>query len=269
MLSSRLMTRVLILGGTGDARRLAALAAAAGFEVASSLAGRTSAPRLPAGDVRVGGFGGSEGLAAYLREARIDLLVDATHPFAETISAHAAEAATRSAVPRLRLNRPAWRESMGDRWTHAASMAGAAEVLPGLGRRAFLAIGRQEIAAFACLQGVWCLARMIEPPERGAPVPPGLVITDRGPFAEAAERALMVAHGIDVLVSRNSGGDDTYAKIAAARDLGVLVVMVARPPVPPGDTVPTPEAALDWLFARSGAAGSAGPGDRAALGFAP
>ena len=269
MLSSRVMTRVLVLGGTGDARRLAALAGAAGLEVVSSLAGRTRAPLLPEGDVRVGGFGGVEGLAAYLRDERIDLLVDATHPFADVISAHAAEAATRAGVPRARLDRPVWREVPGDRWTHLASMEAAAEALPALGRRAFLAIGRQELAAFAGLEGVWCLARMIEPPEDDAAGPAaGQVLYDRGPFTEDGERALMRAHDIDVLVTRNSGGDDTAAKLAAARALGVPVVMVARPPAVEGDTVATPEAALEWLLARRDVARSAGPGDRAGLGFA-
>lgn len=250
MLSSRLMTRVLILGGTGDARRLAALAARAGLEVVSSLAGRTRAPRLPEGDVRVGGFGGVEGLAAYLVDERVDLLVDATHPYADVISAHAAEAATRAGVPSLRLDRPAWSEVPGDRWTHVASVDAAAAMLPSLGRRAFLAIGRQELAAFARLEGVWCLVRMIEPLEADTATPPGEAIYDRGPFTEAGERALMLAHRIDVLVTRNSGGDDTSAKIAAARALGIPVVMVSRPEAVEGDTVATPEAALDWLRSR-------------------
>ena len=241
------MTRVLILGGTGDARRLAALASAAGFEVVSSLAGRTRDPRLPEGEVRVGGFGGVEGLAAYLEDERIDLLVDATHPFADEITAHAAESAALTGVPRLRLDRPAWEEVEGDRWARVSSIESAAEALPLLGRRAFLAIGRQELAAFAHLEGVWCLARMIEPPEPGAPVSPGTILYDRGPFTEAGERALLEAHAIDVLVTRNSGGDDTYAKIAAARALGITVVMIARPPALSGETVSTPEAALAWL----------------------
>lgn len=240
------VTRVLILGGTGDARRLAALAADAGFEVVSSLAGRTSDPVLPSGDVRVGGFGGTAGLDAYLRTEHIDVLIDATHPFADQISQHAASAARAVGIPRLLLDRPAWELQPGDRWIPVPTIEGAAAALPGLASRVLLTIGRQELAAFAGLD-VWCLFRMIEPPSAGSPQPRGQLLLDRGPFIEDRERQLLMRHEIEAVVTRNSGGDETYPKIAAARSLGVPVVIIERPPVPPGDTVATPDEALAWL----------------------
>jgi precorrin-6A/cobalt-precorrin-6A reductase len=246
-----IVTRVLILGGTGDARRLAALAANAGFDVTSSLAGRTTSPLLPTGSTRSGGFGGSDGLSAYLRAEAFDLLVDATHPFAAQISANAAAAASETGVPRLLLDRPGWAADPGDRWERVASIEAAAERLAWRARRVFLTIGRQELAAFAHLSESWFLYRMIESPAADTPRPPGELLLDRGPFDEAAERALMQTHRIDTLVTRNSGGDETYPKIAAARALGVVVLMIDRPPLPTGEVVHTPAEALAWLQARA------------------
>ena len=245
------VTRVLILGGTGDARRLAALAAEAGLDITSSLAGRTTDPRLPAGASRSGGFGGAAGLAAYLRSERIDLLVDATHPFADRISANAAEAASLTGVPRLLLDRPAWEPVPGDRWLHAQDVGEAAALLPGLAARVFLTIGRQDLGAFAHLDRLWFLYRMIEAPPDDAARPPGQLLLDRGPFTEQGERDLIRAHDLQVIVTRNSGGGETYPKIAAARALGLPVVMIDRPPLPPGETVRTPSEALTWLLAQA------------------
>lgn len=245
------MTRVLILGGTGDARRLAALATSAGFEVTSSFAGRTTSPTLPAGASRVGGFGGAGGLAEYLRAEDVDLLVDATHPFADRISANAAEAATVAGVPRLLLDRPGWDAVPGDRWLRVADIQEAARTVVGLATRVFLTIGRQELAAFAHLEQHWFLYRMIEAPAEGTPRPPGLLLLDRGPFTEPSERALMLEHRIEALVTRNSGGAETYPKITAARMLGLPVVMIERPRLPVSEVVQTPAEALDWLRARS------------------
>lgn len=243
------VTRVLILGGTGDARRLADLATAAGFEVVSSLAGRTTRPALPGGgEVRIGGFGGVEGLATYLRDERIEVLVDATHPFADEISSNAAQAAASADVPRVQLVRPAWAPMPGDRWLSAPGVEAAAAALPGLARRVFLTIGRQELAAFGHLDETWFLYRMIEAPEASAMPAYGELILDRGPFTEASERALMLTHGIEALVTRNSGGAETFAKIEAARALDLRVVMIERPSTPPGEQVDTPEAALAWLM---------------------
>lgn len=242
---SGLPRRVLILGGTTEGRALArACAAHPGLDVVTSLAGRTSAPLPIPGEVRTGGFGGVPGLVSYLREWRIDALVDATHPFAATMTAHAVAAAERAGVPLLVLRRPGWRERPGDRWHRVGSLDAAAAVLPGLGRRVFLTTGRQGIAAFAGRDDCWFLARSVEPP--APPVPSRLeVLLDRGPFTPDGERAILVDHRIDVLVTKDSGGP--APKLDAARDLGMPVVMVDRPAVPAADTVPTVDDALLWL----------------------
>ena len=244
------MTSVLILGGTGDARRLAALAASAGFEVISSLAGRTTLRQPLEGTVRVGGFGGVGGLVRYLREHEVDLLVDATHPFAAQMSAHAAAAVALTGTPRLMIVRPAWESVPGDRWISVGTIEDAAAVLPGLAQRVFLAIGRQEVATFAHLTELWFLCRMIEPPGDGVILPPGEVLLDRAPFAEGEERALLLTHRIEAVVTRNSGGDDAYPKLAAARDLGLPVVIIDRPALPAGEYVDDVGGAMVWLAAR-------------------
>lgn len=240
--------RLLILGGTGEAAALAARAALVPrLRVITSLAGRTSAPIAPKGELRRGGFGGADGLAAYLRDAAIDIVVDATHPFAAAISRHAAEACARAGKPRLVLMRPPWQRQSGDRWIEVDDLAGAAAALPGLARRVFLSVGRQELRAFRAVRDCWFLVRLIEPPRAALPLPEAEIITARGPFALEDERELMTSRRIEALVSKNSGGDATYAKIAAARELGLPVVMVRRPPPPPGEIVEAVEAALDWI----------------------
>lgn len=241
--------RLLILGGTTEAVELARCVA--GRPVIYALAGRTRAPVMPPVPVRIGGFGGVEGLAAFLRAEGIGAVVDATHPFAATISAHAAEACARVRVPRLRLERPAWQRQPGDRWIEVADIAAAAAALPS-GARAFLAIGRQELAAFAARDDLWALVRVIDPPERPLPLARCQVVTGRGPFDPAAETALLAAHGIDHVVAKNSGGAASYAKIAAARALGVPVILVRRPEPPPGPRVASVAAALDWLDGEPG-----------------
>jgi precorrin-6A/cobalt-precorrin-6A reductase len=236
--------RVLILGGTTEARALAASCAERGIHVVTSLAGRTSTPLAVAGEVRVGGFGGADGLAGYLRTEGFDALVDATHPFAATISAHAARAAGAAGVPLLVLRRPGWTERPGDRWHRVPSVAEAAGLLPGLGRRVFLTTGRQSIGAFADRDDCWFLSRSVEPPE--PPMPRHLeVLLDRGPFAVAGERALLTGHRIDVLVTKDSGG--STAKLDAARELGVPVIVVDRPPAGPAPAAATAEEALRRL----------------------
>jgi precorrin-6A/cobalt-precorrin-6A reductase len=242
------MKRVLVLGGTGDAARLVAQASALpGLEIITSLAGRVRQPATPAGEVRIGGFGGTDGLAIYLREQRIDLLIDATHPFAAQMSRHAAAAALACGVPHLMLVRPPWTPVAGDRWLSVDSNAAAVVVLPKVGRRVFLTIGRQELAAFASLQELWFLMRMIDPPRPDTPVPPGTVLLARGPFTLEDERQLLQTHAIEVVVSKNSGGDATYAKIRAARELGLPVVMIERPPLPAGEQVEDVGQAMAWL----------------------
>ncbi|GAA1605088.1 cobalt-precorrin-6A reductase [Actinoplanes couchii] len=239
---------VLILGGTTEARRLAGLAHGE-FAVVSSLAGRTSAPLLPAGEVRIGGFGGVDGLAGYLRDAGIGAVVDATHPFAATISANAFEACARSGVPLVILRRPGWSAGPGDQWHRVASLDEAAAALPRLGRRVFLTTGRQGLAVFAGLDGCWFLSRSVEPP--AGDVPRHLeVLLDRGPFTVEGERAVLTGQRIDVLVTKDSGGSP--AKLVAARELGIPVLMVNRPPVPPAPVVSTPDEAMSWLRTRAG-----------------
>ncbi|MFC9954167.1 cobalt-precorrin-6A reductase [Streptomyces prasinus] len=230
---------VLILGGTTEARRLAELLAddpLPSLRVTNSLAGRVAAPRTPPGEVRVGGFGGADGLAAWLRGNEVDLLIDATHPFAGTISFHAARAATTTHVPLLALRRPGWLPVEGDLWHEAGSLAEAAGLLPALGRRVFLTTGRMGLAAFAHLHEPWFLVRSVDAP--GAPHPPRMeVLLDRGPFTLDGERELLRRHRIDVVVTKDSGGAATAPKLTAAREAGVPVVVVRRPPVPGGVTV--------------------------------
>ncbi|MFB7915749.1 cobalt-precorrin-6A reductase [Streptomyces sp. NPDC056061] len=244
---------VLILGGTTEARALAELLhTTPGATVTSSLAGRVASPRLPPGGVRIGGFGGAEGLAAWLREHAVDALIDATHPFAEVMSFHAARAAALAHVPLLALRRPGWVPVEGDRWHAADSLAGAAGLLPGLGRRVFLTTGRMGLAAFADLTQLWFLVRSVDAP--GAPHPPRMeVVLDRGPFTLDGERELLRRHRVDVVVTKDSGGAATAPKLAAAREAGLPVVVVRRPPVPDGvPVVPDPVAAARWVLEGAG-----------------
>lgn len=239
---------VLVLGGTGEGRELAGrLSERAGVVVTSSLAGRVREPLLPPGRVRIGGFGGAEGLAHWLREHRVDALIDATHPFASVISDNAAAASRATGVPAIILQRPGWREQAGDRWERVPDLATAAAHLPRLGRRAFLTIGRQEVGAFAAVADVWFLVRAVEPP--APPLPPRHeVLLARGPFDLDGELALMREWGIDVVVTKDSGGPATRAKLDAARALGLPVLVAERPPPPLGAAVAeSVEAALDWL----------------------
>ncbi|MFF4246159.1 cobalt-precorrin-6A reductase [Streptomyces sp. NPDC001822] len=241
---------VLVLGGTTEARRIAeSLSAADGTRITSSLAGRVARPSLPPGEVRVGGFGGAEGMAEWLRAHHVDAVIDATHPFAGTISFNAASAAAAVHVPLLAVRRPGWVPVEGDRWHHTGSLSGAARLLPGLGRRVFLTTGRMGLAAFADLDALWFLMRSVDAPE--APCPPRMeILLDRGPFSLEGERELIRRHRIDVLVTKDSGGDATAPKLTAAREAGIPVVVVQRPPVPAGVPVAgTPEEALDLLRA--------------------
>jgi precorrin-6A/cobalt-precorrin-6A reductase len=244
-----MVTTVLVLGGTSEARALAGeLALKPELRVISSLAGRVSNPVLPAGEVRVGGFGGAAGLAAYVRAEGVGAVVDATHPFAEMISAHAVEACARAGLPLLRLARPGWSPRDGDDWHAAASLAEAAALLPGLGSRVFLTTGRQGLAAFAALSGLWFLIRCVDPP--GGPLPPNReVLLARGPYERESERALMRRFGIDVLVTKNSGGPLTEGKLDAARDLGIPVVMISRPAAAAVQSVTAVSDAVRWVLA--------------------
>lgn len=241
--------RVLVLGGTAEARELAAvLAGRQGLEVVSSLAGRVRDPRLPEGEVRVGGFGGPQAMAAWLRDEAVTAVLDVTHPFAERISASAAAACDAAGVPRLVLRRPGWTEQPGDRWEWVHSLPAAAARIPALGRRAFLTTGRQGIEAFAGIEGVWFLVRCVDPPE--VPLPrEHLLLLDRGPYDVASESALMEAHRIDVLVTKDSGAPQVEAKLEAARTRQIPVIVVRRPPAPAGRSVGTTAEAVEWVDA--------------------
>jgi precorrin-6A/cobalt-precorrin-6A reductase len=241
--------RVLLLGGTGEARRLAALLSAERVDVVSALAGRVRTPLRPPGRVRIGGFGGATGLAEWLLAERIDAVVDATHPFAATITAHAVTASSATGIPLVVLRRPGWQPAGGDDWHWVATVAAANDLLPDLGRRVFLATGRGDLAAFAHRDDLWFLLRAVEPPT--PPMPRhALLLLARGPFDVAGERALLREHRIDVLVSRDSGGERTAAKLAAARALRLPVLLARRPPLPGGTGVPVVTTEADvvaWL----------------------
>lgn len=240
--------RVLILGGTSEARELSTLLTPdRRFDVTVSLAGRTRAPEPQASPVRVGGFGGVEGLEDWLREKKIDAVVDATHPFAERISANAVAACAAAGLPLGSIVRPPWTRAPGDVWTEVANAMAAAEALGQAPRRVFLSVGRLELPAFAAAPQHDYLARTIDPPG-DVPLPPHLtLIAERAPFDLEAETCLMGERRIEVLVSKNSGGAATYPKIEAARRLGVPVIMIARPAKPAGEPLAGAGAAYEWL----------------------
>jgi precorrin-6A/cobalt-precorrin-6A reductase len=242
------MRRILILGGTFEARRLAErLRGRADVAVTLSLAGRTAVPAAQPVPVRVGGFGGTEGLAAYLRAERVVALIDATHPYAAAISANAARAAAVAGVRLLALHRPPWQPTAGDRWTEVADVREAVRALGSAPRHVFLALGRKELGPFGTAPQHHYLVRSVDPVDPPLPVPHATYVVARGPFAEGAERNLLVTHAIDVIVAKNSGGEATYGKIAAARPLGIEVVLLRRPQLPPVPSVAHIEEAVAWL----------------------
>ena len=239
---------VLVVGGTAEARELAGRLVREGVPVTSSLAGRVSRPRLPEGRVRIGGFGGVDGLRRALREEGWTHVVDATHPFAATMTGHAVEAAALEGVPLLRLARPGWSgHPDAGTWHWVASHDQACAVAGGLGARPALTTGRQTLAHYAGWAGRPVLVRLVEPPSEALPAP-WTVVLDRGPYSLAGERSLLGAHRADVLVTKDSGGGYTAAKLDAARELGLSVVVVRRPGVPAGvRSVDDVDAALSWL----------------------
>jgi precorrin-6A/cobalt-precorrin-6A reductase len=236
---------ILVLGGTAEARELADALDVQGIDVVSSLAGRVSNPRLPGGQVRIGGFGGPAALADWLREHEVSAVVDATHPFAERISASAAEACPRAEVPLLRVERPGWSERPGDSWHRVGGLAQAAALVPELGRRVLLTTGRQGLAAFATVADAWFLIRCVEPPQ--APLPPDHeLLLDRGPYTLAGELELIDRHELDVVVTKDSGGRLTEAKLDAARERRLPVIVVQRPARPDVEMVSAVADALAW-----------------------
>jgi len=246
--------KVLLLGGTSEARMLAArLSEDERFTVETSLAGATENPLPVAGGSRRGGFGGAVGLADYLRAESVDAVIDATHAFAAAISRNAVEACEKVKIERLIVQRPPWSKTAGDHWIDVTDLSAAAEAVARQGSRVFLTIGRQDIAAFSACRDAWFLIRSIDQPKQPIELENYQLIQARGPFDLAAEKTLLETNRIDLVVSKNSGGADTYAKIEAARRLGLPVVMIRRPAPPPGTVVPSVDAAMAWLDERYGA----------------
>jgi precorrin-6A/cobalt-precorrin-6A reductase len=242
------MARILILGGTAEARQLAGrLAGRADLEVTLSLAGRTATPAAQPVPIRIGGFGGADGLAKYLAGEGIDALIDATHPYANVISANAVEAARRSGVPSIALRRPQWIAVPGDRWIEVSDVREAVRAIGQTPRRVFVALCRNELKPFRDAPQHYYLIRSVDPVDPPLPLPHVGYVTGRGPFGEADDHALMIEHRIDVVVAKNSGGTATYGKIAAARALGIDVIMLRRPAAPDGTAVETIEDAIAWL----------------------
>jgi precorrin-6A/cobalt-precorrin-6A reductase len=252
--------RVLILGGTAEARALAQELHDAGVAVVSSLAGRVARPRLPVGETRIGGFGGPDALARWLADHGVSALVDATHPFAERISASAAQAAPAARVPALRLARPGWSEQPGDRWIWVDDLAGANTALEDLGApRVLLTSGRQGLAAFAGNASAWFLVRCVDPPAPEDLPPRHELLLDRGPYTVDGERWLVDSRAIDVVVTKDSGGPLTAAKLEAARARSLPVIVVRRPPRTGMPAVATVAEAADWARAHAAAHTPASP----------
>ena len=223
------------------------MAGRADLDVMLSLAGRTAAPARQPVPVRRGGFGGAAGLADYLAREHVDVLIDATHPYASAISANAWAAAQMSDVRFVALRRPPWIAVVGDRWTEVENVRDAVRALGATPRHVFVALGRNEIAPLAEAPQHSYVIRSVDPIDPLLPLPHAVYVTGRGPFVEADELALMRAHGIEVVIAKNSGGAATYGKIAAARALGVEVIMLRRPPLPDAPSVETVEEAIAWL----------------------
>lgn len=236
--------RILLLGGTAEAAALAVRLAAAGLDAVYSYAGRTAAPAAQPLPLRIGGFGGAEGLARYLAAEGISHVVDATHPFAAQISRNAAAACAVQGAALLGLQRPPWQPGPGDRWTRVADIAGAVAALPQRPATVFLAIGRQSLDAFAGLPHAWVL-RLVDPAPQ--PLAGARVVVDRGPFTVAGDLALMRDHAVTHVVAKNAGGSGAAAKIAAARALGLPVIMIDRPALPPRAEAASVDEVMAWL----------------------
>ncbi|MBV5310306.1 cobalt-precorrin-6A reductase [Chromatium okenii] len=241
--------QLLILGGTTEAYALAeALALRDDLRVITSLAGRTAQPRIPAGEWRSGGFGGVAGLTTYLREQRIDAVIDATHPFAAAMTWNALESCAAAEVPLLRLERPAWIAAPEDRWELVTDWAEArAALITNGAQRVLLAVGRQELAPFTELPDIWLLIRVVTAPDPLLHFPASQILLARGPFDLAGERELFTAHNIDTIVCKNSGGDATAAKLIVARERNLHVIMRQRPPRPAQELAITVAESIHWL----------------------
>jgi precorrin-6A/cobalt-precorrin-6A reductase len=241
------MTRILLLGGTTEANLVAQAIAKAGIAAVYSYAGRTEAPMGQPIHMRVGGFGGVAGLQAYLKAEGISHVVDATHPFAAQMSANAVAACEAEAVPLIALERAPWVAGEGDRWIPVPDLKAAVTALSGPPRRVFLAIGRQHIEPFAAQPQHNYLLRLVDAPTGPLPLPHAQVVVARGPFDVAGDTALMRDHGTELVLAKNAGGKGAVAKIAAARALGLPVMMIDRPVLPPRRVVHSVAGVMAWL----------------------
>ena len=242
--------RVLVLGGTAEASRLAQALAQAGVDGIFSYAGRTDTPLTQPLPTRVGGFGGVAGLQVFLQTERVTHVVDATHPFAAQMSSNAVQACAKTGVPLLALERPAWQAQSGDVWQHVPDIAAAVQALPTEPARVFLAIGRQHVTPFLACTQHWYLLRLVDVVVDSVldlPAGRGQVVLDRGPFSVEGDRALLHAHGITHVVSKNSGGAGAQAKLMAARERSLPVIMIDRPVIPVRPMVSTVEGVCRWL----------------------
>lgn len=239
--------KLLILGGTTEATDFAATAAEAGLTGIVSFAGRVARPKRQPLPQRVGGFGGAEGLAAYLRAEKITHVIDATHPFAAQMSHNAVAACTRAQVPLVALTRPAWQAQPGDTWHHVPSIAAAAAALARPAQTVLLAIGRIHLAAFTGHPQHSYVLRLVDAPDTPPPFPQHEVIVARGPFTKDSDLGLMRSRGVSLVVSKNSGGKGAYAKIAAAREMGLPVIMIDRPAIPDRQELGDSAAVLAWI----------------------
>jgi precorrin-6A/cobalt-precorrin-6A reductase len=239
--------RILLLGGTTEASQMAATFAAQGLDAVFSYAGRTAVPVAQPLPTRVGGFGGVDGFESYLAAEKISHVVDATHPFAAGMSRNAHAACTRAAVPLIRLERPSWKADDGDDWTHLSCIEDIPTALPDDPARIFLAIGKQQIGLFAAKPQHHYLLRLVDQPNIALPLPDTTVVVARGPFDVAGDIALMRLHRINYIVAKNSGGQGARAKLDAARELGLPVLMAQRPLLPGDSIASTVDEVLRWL----------------------
>jgi precorrin-6A/cobalt-precorrin-6A reductase len=241
---------LLILGGTLEARELArkvSLTIGKKVRVTTSLAGRRAKPPALGGEVRIGGFGGIKGLVDYLTENAVDMVVDATHPFSPVISDHANAAAITAGVPRLQVLRPLWEMPPGCNWVEADSPEDAAGILPKFAKRVFLTTGVRGLDAFSGLEDIWFLVRLIDEPTEAPPLKDHELILGSPPYTFEGEREILSEHKIDTLVSKHSGGDATAAKIFAAAEANVKIVLIRRPPPEPGPLAETVDDAFQWI----------------------
>ncbi len=240
---------ILILGGTSEASEIAELLVKLlGHDsVITSLAGSTISPKPLCGIVRNGGFGGVSGLTQYIIEEEVSLVIDATHPFAERISKNAAEACLKNKVPRTCLHRPPWKKKNGDKWHEVKSLAGALETLPYKGKRVFLSLGSRAVNHFSNISDIWFLVRVVDQPILPLDLNDYQIVCKRGPFKVSEEKQLLEDHQIDLMVTRNSGGSGAYAKIVAARELKIPVIIIKRPLSPVSEVVSSINEVYKWL----------------------